>query len=80
MTETQVPIIAWEKRYMTPAECARLQSMHELSKLPDSPNKAFKALGNAVNASLVETVARALLHGEPQKKQKREIPVQLTLV
>jgi len=62
MTDTQVPIIAWQQRYMTPTECARLQSLEELRYLPDSPTQAFKALGNAVNSNVVELVARALLH------------------
>ncbi|CAB4343957.1 unannotated protein [freshwater metagenome] len=61
MTETQVPIIAWEKRYMTPRECARLQSMEGLKQLPSRPTQAFQALGNAVNTQVVERVARALL-------------------
>ena len=30
MTTTQVPIVAWEKRYMIPRECAKLQSLREL--------------------------------------------------
>jgi DNA (cytosine-5)-methyltransferase 1 len=61
MTDTQVPIIAWEKRYMTPGECARLQSLEGLKQLPDTPSKAFHALGNAVNSSVVQRVAEALL-------------------
>lgn len=68
MTETQVPIIGWERRYMTPRECARLQSLDELKELPKSTNKAFAALGNAVNSNMVEMVARALLaHRAPVK-------------
>ena len=63
MTKTQVPIIAWEKRYMTPRECARLQSMEEL-ELPRSANASFKALGNAVNAEIVELISRRLLKTE----------------
>lgn len=61
MTDTQVPIIAWEKRYMTPEECAKLQSLEGLKQLPETPSKAFHALGNAVNSSVVQRVAEALL-------------------
>jgi DNA (cytosine-5)-methyltransferase 1 len=65
MTDTQVPIIGWERRYMTPRECARLQSLGELHHLPEPPVRAFKALGNAVNAELATLVARALLPPVP---------------
>lgn len=65
MTDTQVPIIGWERRYMTPKECTRLQSIEDLKELPASDNRAFKALGNAVNSQVVEKVASALLSCEP---------------
>ncbi len=62
MNTTQVPIIGWERRYMTPRECARLQSLHELQHLPDATRtSASRALGNAVNADLVERIGAALL-------------------
>jgi len=61
MTDTQVPIIGWQKRYMTPQECARLQSLDELENLPQSTTQAFHALGNAVNSNVVEMVMRSLL-------------------
>jgi DNA (cytosine-5)-methyltransferase 1 len=67
MTTTQVPIIAWQKRYMTPKECARLQSLDKLKYLPEASTKAFKALGNAVNARLVEIIAKALFSAGKQK-------------
>ena len=60
MTTTQVPIIGWEKRYMTPKECARLQSMDKLQNLPIASTNSYKALGNAVNVELVSMVAQAL--------------------
>lgn len=63
MTSTQVPIISWEQRYMTPRECARLQSMGELENLPESPNRAYKALGNAINVEVARLIASALLSG-----------------
>ena len=61
LTTSQVPVIAWERRYMTIRECARLQSLGELPILPFSKTRAFKALGNAVNADVVYSVAKRLL-------------------
>lgn len=64
MTATQVPIIAWENRYVTPVECLRLQSMdgpQGLKMLPESDNKAYEALGNAINVQVAMLVAKALI-------------------
>lgn len=69
-TTTQVPIIAWEKRYMTIRECARLQSLDELKHLPQATTRAYKALGNAVNADVVKKIAGSLLQVKSSKPSK----------
>jgi DNA (cytosine-5)-methyltransferase 1 len=61
MTTTQVPIIGWERRYMTVRECARLQSMGELEHCPPG-EAAMTALGNAVNVTVARLVLEKLLN------------------
>ncbi len=60
MTTTQIPIITWEDRFMTPKECSRLQSMGSLKYLPDTLTKSCKALGNAINVDVAFKVAKQL--------------------
>lgn len=61
MTDTQIPIIGWQRRHMSIKECLRLQSLDELAYLPDNQKHTYKALGNAVNASVVGLISKSLL-------------------
>ena len=82
MTATQVPIIGWEGRYMTPLECKRLQSMDGLD-LPARNTKAYAALGNAINVDVAQKVAEALLATEDSQaagqSDSNPEPLQLAL-
>ena len=61
MASSQIPIVGWEERYMTLDECKRLQSFDNNFNLPESPGKAYSALGNAVNVEVAYRVAKNLL-------------------
>lgn len=73
MTTSQVPIIGWERRYMSVRECARLQSLAELRVLPTG-GLAFKALGNAVSAEVARRILEKLVACTP-KALAREVKI-----
>lgn len=52
----QTPIYAKEKRYITPRECARLQSFPEDFIIHSNDNIAYKQLGNAVNVDVISYI------------------------
>lgn len=61
MTPTQTPIVGAKQRYMSIREAAALQALERLNTFPASVPRAFKALGNAVNAHIVREIASRLL-------------------
>ena len=59
---SQIPIYGKEKRYITPRECARLQSFPEDFSIPKSDKQAYKQFGNSVNIDNVYTIVNSTLN------------------
>lgn len=57
----QIPIYGKEKRYLTPRECARLQSFPEDFIIHSSDKVAYKQFGNSVNIDVVYFVISIVL-------------------
>ena len=58
---SQIPIYGKEKRYITPRECARLQSFPDSFILAKDDKHSYKQLGNSVNVDNVHTVISSTL-------------------
>lgn len=61
---TQTSILGRQKRYITPRECARMQSFPDKFILPDNDRIAYKQLGNSVNVEVVKLFANFLLNND----------------
>lgn len=61
MTNTQIPLLGPEQRFLTRVEGLRLQGFPDRHKTPTSRAKTFKALGNAVHVGVAEEIAEHLL-------------------
>lgn len=59
---SQIPIYGKEKRYITPRECARLQSFPDTFILSKDDKHSYKQLGNSVNVDNVYTVISSTLN------------------
>jgi len=59
-SSTQIPILGWENRYITPEEGAKIQSLGSI-ELPEKVGACFSALGNAVNVEIVKLISKRLL-------------------
>lgn len=58
----QTSIIGSRRRYLTPRECARLQSFPDNFKYDVKPAQAYKQFGNAVNVECVKLFAKHMLN------------------
>jgi DNA (cytosine-5)-methyltransferase 1 len=58
---SQIPIYAKEKRYITPRECARLQSFPDDFILDENDKVSYKQLGNSVNVYITKIVIESTL-------------------
>lgn len=60
---SQIPIYGKQKRYITPRECARLQSFPEDFILHDSDRQSYKQFGNCINVKNAKDIIQTtLLH------------------
>ena len=57
----QTPIYAKERRYITPRECARLQSFPDNFIIHPNDHTAYKQFGNAVNVKVVHYIINETL-------------------
>ena len=58
---SQIPIYGKEKRYITPRECARLQSFPDSYQISEKDKDSYKQFGNSVNVKNVKTVIHSTL-------------------
>lgn len=72
---TQTSIIGRRKRYLTPRECARLQSFPDTFLYDVKNAQAYKQFGNSVNVELVKLFARYMF-GDKDIQQKYSYKVQ----
>lgn len=57
---SQIPIYGKEKRYITPRECARLQSFPDNFILHENDKVSYKQFGNSVNVSNVQLIFESM--------------------
>ena len=62
---SMIPIYGPKSRYLTPRECARLQSFPEDYIIHNEDKIAYSQFGNAVNVKMIERCANFLINNEP---------------
>ena len=72
---TQTSIVGSRKRFLTPRECARLQSFPDTFICDDKNAQAYKQFGNSINVKLVKLFA-LFMFGDKETQQKYSYDVQ----
>ena len=62
---SMIPIYGPKSRYLTPRECARLQSFPENYIIHEDDKVSYSQFGNAVNVKMIERTAQFLINNEP---------------
>jgi DNA (cytosine-5)-methyltransferase 1 len=57
---SQVPYLAWKKRYLSLDECLKIQGFDKLKHYPATVDKFYPAIGNAVNVKVISKIAKNL--------------------
>ena len=66
---TQTSIVGKRKRFLTPRECARLQSFPDTFQYDVKNAQAYKQFGNSINVGLVSFFAKYMF-GDPEIQRK----------
>ena len=66
---TQTSIVGKRKRFLTPRECARLQSFPDSFNYDPKNPQAYKQFGNSINVGLVELFARYMFGDVEVRRQ-----------
>lgn len=75
---TQTSIVGKKKRFLTPRECARLQSFPDTFEYDVKKAQAYKQFGNSINVGLVSFFARYMF-GDKELQEKYSKNVQFPL-
>ena len=71
---TQTSIVGKRKRFLTPRECARLQSFPDTFVYDEKEPQAYKQFGNSINVALVSFFAKYMFGDTKiQRKYSREV-------
>lgn len=72
---TQTSIVGKRKRFLTPRECARLQSFPDTFQYDDKNAQAYKQFGNSINVALVKLFAQYMF-GDKEVQHRYSYEVQ----